>query len=333
MDFTKPKAGGELGKSSEAAPPQGKLAALVVAALVIGETGVILQLFFNVIKEEGAIMTSFLQTVVGTALLWCVVRPNLKAGWPLWWRSLAIGGSSVLSLVAAREAMTLVPYGTITCLAFVFGPMAAASFRIIRARMMRALIWPLLAAASVFLLVDGLGSGDLVGFGLIVLVALAYHVYATTTSGLQRDEVNTVATLARLPTVLLLTGMLFSAEEPEALLHVSGEAWWVCSVSGAVGVVALLMINAAWKRGLTVTTHASVMPADNGLAMVDGMIAGQFPSLANWLGAGLVIIAEVGATRARIPDRKQPPKFSMWLDGLPGKIKRWLDSLLAKIKR
>ncbi|MGI5203992.1 hypothetical protein ACQEU6_20740 [Spirillospora sp. CA-108201] len=172
-----------------------------------------------------------------------------------------------------------------------------------------------MATGSVFLLVDGLGSGDIAGFGLIALVALAYHVYATTTSGLERDEVNTVATLARLPTVLLLTVMLISAEEPGALLRVSAEAWWVCSVSGAVGVVALLMINAAWKRGLTVATHASVMPVDNGLAMVDGMIAGQIPTLANWLGAGLVIFAEVGAVRARIPDRKEPPKFSKWLDG------------------
>ncbi|MEV0666436.1 hypothetical protein ACIBI3_20365 [Actinomadura luteofluorescens] len=333
MGFTHRKGATKLEKSSKAALPQGRLAALVVAALVIGETGVVLQLFFNVIKEEGAIMTSFLQTVVGTALLWCVVRPKLHAGWSLWWRSLAVGGSSVLSLVAAREAMTLVPYGTITCLAFVFGAMAAMTFRIIRARRKWALVWPLLAAASVFLLVDGLGSGDIVGFGLIGLVALAYHVYATTTSGLKREDVNTVATLARLPTVLLLTGMLFSAEEPGALLHVSGEAWWVCSVSGAVGVVALLMINAAWKRGLTVTTHAGVMPVDNGLAMVDGMLAGQFPSLANWAGAGLVVAAEVGATRARIPDGDKPSKFAAFMDGLPARIARLMSMCVRYVRK
>ncbi|GAA2263063.1 hypothetical protein GCM10010402_18280 [Actinomadura luteofluorescens] len=338
MGFTKENGAAKLGEPSEAVPPQGKLAAFLVAALVIGETGVILQLFFNVIKEEGPIMTSFLQTVVGTALLWCVVRPKLNAGWPLWWRALAVGGSSVVSLVAAREAMTLVPYGTITCLAFVFGPMFAMTFRIGRAAKARTLKrkWtiasPFLAAASVFLLVDGLGSGDLVGFGLIGLVALAYHVYATTTSGLQREDVNTVATLARLPTVLLLTGMLFSAEAPSALLHVSGQAWWVCSVSGAVGVVALLMINAAWKRGLTVTTHAGVMPVDNGLAMVDGMLAGQFPSLANWFGAGLVVAAEVGATRARIPDGDKPSKFAAFMDGLPPRIARLMSMCVRYVR-
>jgi hypothetical protein len=322
MGFTQGKGAPELEKPSKPALPQGKLAALVITALVVGETGVVLQLYFNVIKQEGAIMTSFLQTIVGTALLWCVVRPKLNAGWPLWWRALAVGGSSVVSLVAAREAMTVVPYGTITCLAFVFGPMAAMSFRIVRARRMKALLWPIMAAASVFLLVDGLGLGDIVGFGLIGLVALAYHVYATTTSGLQREDVNTVATLARLPTVLLLTGMLFSAEAPGALLDVSAEAWWVCSVSGAVGVVALLMINKAWQRGLTVTTHAGVMPVDNGLAMVDGMLAGQFPSLANWAGAGLVIASEVGATRARIPDGDKPSRFAAFLDGLPARFAR-----------
>ncbi|MEU8305831.1 hypothetical protein AB0C84_19925 [Actinomadura sp. NPDC048955] len=332
MGFTKGNGAAKLGEPSEAAPPQGRLAFLVMAALVVGEIGVVLQLFFNTIKEEGPIMTSFLQTLIGTAVLWVWVRPAFRAGWPVWWRALAIGGSSVISLVAARAAMTLVPYGTITCLAFVFGAMAAMTFRIIRAKRKWALVWPLFAAASVFLLVDGLGSGDLVGFGLIGLVAFAYHVYATVTSGLKREEVNTVATLARLPTMILLTGMLFSAEAPGALLHVSTEAWVICSISGTLGTVALLMINAAWKRGLTVTTHAGVMPVDNGLAMVDGMLAGQFPTLANWAGAGLVIAAEVGVTRARIPDGDKPSKFSTWLDGLPPRIARLMQMCVRYVR-
>ncbi|NDU72279.1 hypothetical protein GWI34_06525 [Actinomadura sp. DSM 109109] len=321
MDFTNEKKGDELGETSEVARPQGRFTILMVAALVIGESGVVLQLFFNVIKVEGAIMTSFLQTVVGTALLWCVVRPNLGVEWRLWWRSLAIGGSSVVSLVAAREAMTLVPYGTITCLAFVFGAMLASLFRIYRAQRWKALGWPFLAGASVFLLTDGLGMGDLPGLFLIGLVALAYHVYVTTTSGLQRDEVNTVATLARLPTVILLTVMLFTAEGPGSLLHVSGQAWWVCSVSGAVGVVALLMINEAWRRGMTATTHAGAMPADNLLAIGDGMLVGQQPTPANLVGAAFVVASEWGLTKARIPDGEKTSRFAAWVDDLPARAR------------
>jgi drug/metabolite transporter (DMT)-like permease len=326
--------------------PQGIPALLFMTAILVGEVGVVLQLNFNVIKEEGAVMTSFLQTALGTLLLWIVVwavpglrQPDLRVGWPQWWRATAIGASSVMSLVAGREAMTTMPYGTVVSLAFVFGPMAAAGFRIIRARMWRALAWPALAAASVYLLVDGLQSGDLKGIMLIGVVAVAYHVYATTTSALSKEELNTVATMARLPTVIFLTAMLFlTPEGPTALAHVSLQAWWVCTLSGAVGVVALLLVNWAWARGMSVSTHAGTKPFDNLVALLESLFFGQSPTQANWIGAGLVIVSEVGVTRAQVPDRKEPSMFSMWMDDLPARIARywtrvtrWMHDLLARI--
>ncbi|GAA2397488.1 hypothetical protein GCM10010191_00120 [Actinomadura vinacea] len=276
---------------------------LVLASLSLGQLSNVILLATGVLIEQGSVTTVFLQTAFTTILLWFLVRPKRKAGWSLWWRGLLLGSSNAASLVAFREAQSIAPYATVTCTWLVLGPMMAAGYRIVRSQMWRALGWLALTLPGTVLVVDGLKPASITALLWVGVTAVTYHIHVKINSGLPKEDIDTCSTLGKMTNMVVVTVLLLSVEGSGALLGIDWKALAVCSGAAVLFVGSTLLMNAAWKTGLHVTSHAMLMPAKPALSLLLGMIAGQFLSLANWLGIALVTVAGWGSKRTQIRDQ------------------------------
>lgn len=237
----------------------------------------------------------WLRLVTSSIVLWLVAAPRLRGrSRQDWWVVLGFGASLGLMNWAIYQSFARIPLGIAVTIEFV-GPLTLA---VLGSRRLRDLAWVGLAAIGVLLL--GFERGELtpagVLFALLAGAAWATYILLSAQTGQRWQGFDGLA-VASLIATLMLTPLAVRAGgedlvEPRILL-----------LGAAVGLLSSVIpysCELVALRSLRPAVFGVLMSLEPAAAALAGIVVLQeFLAPLQWVAMVCVVVASVGATRAR----------------------------------
>jgi inner membrane transporter RhtA len=268
--------------------------ALVLLGIVSVQFGAALAK--NLIGEIGSFGTVSLRLSFAAAVLLLWWRPSLRIDRRT--GSVVLGYGLILGLmnVCFYLALARIPLGIAVTVTFL-GPLAVALFG---SRRWLDALWAVLAARGVFLLMEGGGEVDLVGFAFALSAGVCWGLYIVTSAVLGRHTTRghglalgmVVAALVAAPFGLFDAGAALL--QPWILVAGLGVALLSSVIPYSVDLEAL--------RRMPARVFGILMSLEPAMAALIGLIVlGESLHWSQWVAVLCVVVASAGATRGARP--------------------------------
>jgi inner membrane transporter RhtA len=285
------RAGRALRTASDAVPPSG-LVLLAVLSVQVG-AGLAKNLFAQL--PPSAVV--FLRIATGAIILVAVVRPKVRG---LTRRDLAVaigfGVSLGLMNLSFYEALARLPIGIAVAIEFI-GPLTLA---VASSRRRLDLVWVVLAATGVILLAPWSQSGGAswagIGFAALAGVLWAAYIVLSAATGARFPGASGLSFAMIVSTILVTpigvvsggSGLL----DPEILLLGAGV--------GLLSSVIPYSLELEALRRMPKQVFGILMSLEPAVAALVGLfVLGEVLQVHEWTAIGCVVVASIGATRAR----------------------------------
>lgn len=240
----------------------------------------------------GPIGVVAVRQVVAAAVLLPVARPDLRRlTWAQWWPCLALAGVFVTMNLSLATAVERIGLGLAVTLEFL-GPLAVA---LAGSRGIREIALAVLAGVGVYVLVLPGPTSDLIGVGLALLAAGLWAAYILVNKlvgrrlpGVQAPAVaSLLAASFSIPVLIWLAvdGRLWGP----ALLMAVAAGLLSSAVPYAADLTALRFVPARYF-GVFMSAHPVLA------ALAGWVILGQLLDFHEWLGIGIIVLANAIAT-------------------------------------
>lgn len=261
----------------------------------------------NLINEVGAAGTAWLRLTAGAIIFVLIARPPLRSihRWdvlPL----LGLGAATGLVTMTFLAAIARIPLGTAVAIEFL-GPLTVAA---VRSHSRRALIWPLLALVGVLLLTEPWhGPVNAAGIAFAAASAVGWGTYIVLTQRIG-DRFEGIKGLSM--TIPVAAVVAATVGIPQAAGHLNGRV-----VLTAFGLALLLPVlpfalEMLALRQMTPAAFGTLMALEPAFGVLLGLIVlHQKPTVLEWIGLALVVLAGAGAQRGgRRPPASEPDAFA-----------------------
>ncbi len=280
---------------------------LAVAAMISVQLSSSLSV--GLIAEVGPAGTAWLRLTMGAIIFLAIARPPLRSvrrnDIPT---LLGLGVATGLMTIMFLAAIERIPLGTTVAIEFL-GPLTVAA---VLSRNRRALAWPALALAGVVLLTEPWqGRVDPLGVLFAAIAAAGWGAYILLTQRIG-DRFTGIGALSLTVPVAAVTAAIVGI--PQAAGNLSPTV-----LLGALGVAILMpvlpfILELTALRRMTSTAFGTLMSLEPAFGVLLGLVVlHQQPSVIQFLGITLVVIAGAGAQRGG--DRNPPALIEPGISG------------------
>ncbi len=213
---------------------------------------------------------------------------------------LGLGAAMGMTTVAFLAAIERIPLGTAVAIEFL-GPLTVAA---VRSGSLRAMAWPVLALIGVVVLTEPWkGEINLAGVFFALLAGIGWGAYIVLLQ-LVGDRFTGAGVLSiTLPVAAVTAGTI---GVPQAAGHIDLRVVLIALGLASLAPVVQFVLELAALRRMTATAFGTLMALEPAAALLLGLIIlAQMPTLFQYVGIALVVLAGAAAQRGGRRDR--PP--------------------------